>query len=293
MSISLKLLMHLAGKCAYTIDEIARSFEMSSRSVFRYLKKIEEAGFVVEKRSGKYKLATNSPNYKNLQRLIYFSEEEAYIFYRAVSEIEGGTPIANRLKKKLISLYNFAALQQGDYQAETIKVQTITGAMKKQKRLKFIQYRSSHSGEISDRIVEAFDFFDNYQSVWCFDCQDKSVKQFKLSRLARIEAMEESWFFTAKHKEPFVDGFRMSGPNPIAIVELQLSLKAYNLLKEEFPLTEKNITKIDDNSYHLKIPIADYHGIGRFVMGLPGDIVNIAPEEFKVFIKEKMKLLNY
>jgi len=37
--------------------------------------------------------------------------------------------------------------------------------------------------------------------------------------------------------------------------------------------------------YKLVVPIADYHGIGRFVMGLPGEIVVRESLSFKIYLK--------
>ncbi|MGN6531600.1 MAG: WYL domain-containing protein [Ginsengibacter sp.] len=73
-------------------------------------------------------------------------------------------------------------------------------------------------------------------------------------------------------------------------VEARLSLKAYNLLIEEFPLSREYVEE-DNGGYRLKIPVAGYQGIGRFVMGLPGEIEILSSERFKEFLKEERKKL--
>lgn len=78
----------------------------------------------------------------------------------------------------------------------------------------------------------------------------------------------------------------MSAPKPLETVELIMTLKAYNLLLEEFPMAKKYLSE-QGNGYFLKIPIADYHGIGRFVLGLPGDIKVKTTKGFRKFLKEK------
>ena len=290
MVILLKFLMYLAGNRSYSVDELSQRFNISTRSVYRYLENIEKSGFVIERKNGRYKLFEDKNTQTKLKRLIHFSEEEVFILFRAASNIEGSTPILSQLLKKLNVLYDFKALQQSNYQDEIGKVRIISNSIESQKRLKFIQYRSSNSGDISDREVESFEFFDNYLSVWCLDCEDKTVKQFKLSRIARIEPMDKPWFHQSKHRVPYSDPFRMSAQEAIATVEMDMNLKAYNLLLEEFPLALPFVTKKGEK-YRIEVQVADYHGIGRFVMGLPEDIIILSPQGFKDFIKEKIKIL--
>src|SRR5690625_1798767 len=78
----------------------------------------------------------------------------------------------------------------------------------------------------------------------------------------------------------------MSAPKALVTVVLMLTLKACNLLMEEYPLAEKFIKPVKDR-YRLEIPIADYHGIGRFVLGLPGETEVISPYSFIEFLNEQ------
>jgi hypothetical protein len=63
----------------------------------------------------------------------------------------------------------------------------------------------------------------------------------------------------------------MAAENPVATVEALLSLKACNLLGEEYPLAKKHLTQ-KNGGYRLEIPVAGFEGIGRFVLGLPGEV---------------------
>src|SRR5690606_1071970 len=96
------------------------------------------------------------------------------------------------------------------------------------------------------------------------------------------------WHHAHHHKIPFTDAFGMSAKEPIATVELQLTLKAYNLLMEEHPQSKENIT-VKGKDYLLKIPIADFHGVGRFVLGLPGEVQVIGSEEFVKFLNKQIE----
>lgn len=289
MKKTLQLLLLLSGKRSYKCKELATRFDVSERQIYRYLDDIEESGFVIDRTNGTYILVRNKPNYKSLNELLHFSEEEAYILYRTLSKIEVAEPIAERLVKKLHTLYDFKAFEKIKETKGIEKLNRLAEAIREKKQVILHQYRSSNRSEITDRKVEAFEFMSDYRAVWCFDDVDITNKQFKISRIERVEILNESWLHESSHKIQYTDAFRMSGLSPIATIEAILSLKAYNLLKEEFPLSENFIVKQDEN-YLLKIPVADFHGIGRFVLGLPGEIEVLSPIEFKEFLMEKAKI---
>jgi len=79
----------------------------------------------------------------------------------------------------------------------------------------------------------------------------------------------------------------MQSFEPIAI-QLKLSLVAYNLIVEEFPLSEKYLKKIDDNNYLLTTEVGNFLGVGRFVLGLPGETEVIYPKAFRDYLNEKI-----
>jgi hypothetical protein len=63
---------------------------------------------------------------------------------------------------------------------------------------------------------------------------------------------------------------------------------AYNLLIEEFPLSEKYIKEADNQTYILTTDVGNFIGVGRFVLGLPGEIEVVYPQAFKDYLNEKM-----
>jgi len=103
-----------------------------------------------------------------------------------------------------------------------------------------------------------------------------------------IELLSRDWENETMHKIPFTDAFKISATEPLHQVEAILSLKAYSLLLEEFPLS-KDFIKKGKKGYELKIPVAGHQGIGRFVMGLPGEIEILGSKGFKEFLKEERK----
>lgn len=282
----LRMLMLLSGSRSYSRNEIAEKFSISERSVYRYINNIENSGFVVDRSQGRYRLVRNRSTTKTLKHLLHFSEEEAFLLFRALTLLDKNTHESNRLIKKLHALYDFKALSNFKNSSDLEKINKLGKAIQNRNRTILHQYRSSNTGIISDRKVEPFSFMEDYQAIWCFDPEDQTNKQFKISRIKRVEILDEKWNHHHKHQIPFTDAFRMSAAKILTTVELVLSLKAYNLLREEYPLAEQFI-KPEKNRYRLRIPVADFHGIGRFVLGLPGETEVVGSPDFIRFLKEQ------
>jgi predicted DNA-binding transcriptional regulator YafY len=272
------------------LHELQNRFDVSERTIYRYLDAIEVAGFVLNRMNGSYNLQLETAPAQTLQKLLHFTEEEAYLFYKTLSLIEGASPLKERLVNKLNALYDFMALSQVQDTNSIEIVSKLGEAIREKKQVLLQQYRSSNSDNISDRKVEPFEFLADYSAIWSYDKESKTCKQFRIARINDVQPLPGKWQHEAKHQVPFVDAFRMAAKAPVSTVEAYLSLKAYNLLAEEFPLADKFV-KPGDGFYHLDIPVADFNGIGRFVLGLLDEVQLVGPAEFLIFLKERASIL--
>ncbi len=284
----LRLLMLLSGKKRFTITELMDRTNQSDRTIYRHLAEIESAGFVIDRSEGRYNLVTDNFYSKSLNQLLHFTEEEACVLYKTIELLEGSSPLKNRLAGKLNSLYNFKALGQLEEKNIHEMVHQLGEAIRQKKQVLLRAYRSSNSDTITDRIVEPFEFLGDYSGVWCYDVADKAPKHFKVARIAGVEVLTAQSVNQLYHILPFTDAFRMSAAKPIATVKAKLTLKAYNLLLEEYPLAEEHVKAVKGH-YELQISVADYNGIGRFALGLQGDMKVKGPVEFINFLKGKVK----
>jgi hypothetical protein len=103
--------------------------------------------------------------------------------------------------------------------------------------------------------------------------------------------MDKKYKFQKLHEKRSTDIFGMSGRKQTWIT-LHMSLRAYVLIREEYPLSlpylEKN-EETNGSSYTLHAPVLNFKGAGRFVMGLADEIIIGSPSEFKAYVKEKLK----
>ena len=102
----LRLMMLLTQNRKYTLEELGKRLDMSSRNVYRYIEAFKMAGFIVRKTNGCYSLDKSSPYFKDISTLVHFTEEEAYILKRAIESVDGNTSLKQNLKEKLYKVYD-------------------------------------------------------------------------------------------------------------------------------------------------------------------------------------------
>jgi proteasome accessory factor C len=285
----LEVLLMLDCKYGRTIQEISERFVVSQRTVYRYFDTFKQVGFVIENNNGYFKINKEESTSQDISQLLHFTEEEAFILSKAIHAIEDGSEMKEKLVKKLYSLYDFDRVIYAITKKEdTENIYNLIQAIKQQKQVILKEYKSGHGKDIRDRLVEPIDFTINYLGVWCYDTEDQSNKIFKTARIKEVVILDECWQFKPNHHKGITDIFRMQSFEPIAI-QLKLSMLACNLLMEEFPLSEKYIKQVDDNTYLLTTEVGNFLGIGRFVLGLPSEIKVIYPQSFKDYLHSKMK----
>lgn len=284
----LQLLLLLSGKKWYSCNELASRLQLSQRTILRYLDTFDTVGFLVERRQSHYRLKSERPETKALQQSLHFSEEELYLLHKAIGSLAPAHKTALRLQQKLHTLYGYKALAQAAQKMDAAKIAVLGEAMEKKCCVQLMGYRSINSQTIANRLVEPFAFQDDYTAVWCWERPARGNKVFLVSRIEKVVVTNERWQHEAAHQLPFCDAFRLSAPQPVAQVKARLSLKAANLLQEEYPLAEKHIQP-KNGMYRLCIPVADFKGIGRFVLGLPGEVMVEGPAAFVSYLEEMRK----
>ena len=285
----LRLMKLLTGNVSRTIDSLAGDLGITPRTVYRYIDDIREAGFVVNKLYGNvYAMGKVARGLSDFNKLIYFTEEEAYITARLIEGIDNNNVLKRDLQRKLASVYDSTSIANyiGNA-ANADNVEALVDAIKHKKQVVLKQYESAHSNEAKDRLVEPIEFTANMIDIWAYDVENAEPRMFKVTRIHSVEETDTPWEFQAKHKVPKPDVFRMTGSLNERIV-LQLNTRAKSLLVEEFPLAEKDL-KREDGKWILRTTIHSLEGVGRFVIGLAADIKILEGEALKKYIQNYQK----
>lgn len=174
-------------------------------------------------------------NFREISNPIFSVFLEYCLKDKTIHAIDEDSELKEKLVKKLYNLYDFdRVIHAITKKEETENIYNLIQAIKQQKQVVLMEYKSGNSKDIRDRIVEPIDFTINYSGVWCYDTEDQTNKIFKASRIEEVEILDNDWHFKPKHRVGITVIFRMQSFEPIAI-QLQLSLVSYNLILEEFP----------------------------------------------------------
>jgi len=285
----LRLMKLLTGNVSRTIDSLAKELGITPRTVYRYIDTIREAGFVVNKLYGNvYAMGKVARGLSDFNKLIYFTEEEAYITARLIEGIDNNNVLKRDLQRKLACVYDSTSIANyfGNA-ANADNVEALVDAIKHKKQVVLKQYESAHSNEAKDRLVEPIEFTANMIDIWAYDVENSEPRMFKVTRIHSVEETDTPWEFQSKHKVPKPDVFRMTGKLNDKIV-LQLNTRAKSLLLEEYPLAEKDL-KRRGNKWFLETIIHSLEGIGRFVIGLAADIKIIEGDRLRKYILDYHK----
>jgi proteasome accessory factor C len=289
----LEILTLLSGNMMYSIKEIAQKKELPIRSVYRYIETIENAGFVFHKEGKRMNIDKKNSHGKTLDELLHFSKEEAYILSKAIHSIDDDNLMKANLIKKLYSLYDFKRVANTILKKEQSEnVHRLIDAIDQKKLLVLKAYQSGNSATIRDRLVEPIRFTVNYISIWCYELETGMTKTFKTARIKAVEITDTPCNNQQNYKVGHLDSFRISGKYQLP-VKLRLSLRAKNLLAEEYPLSEEFIIPESQTSYLFDGWVCAWEGVARFAMGLAGDVEIVDTPELSAFIKEKIKLLKF
>ena len=268
----LKLMELLTSNVDYTIQELMERLETSRRSIFRYLDSFKSAGFTMKKKGNNiHKLLTHSCHKIELSQLIHLSEEEAYLLHNLLGALTSDCQVAINLEKKLTALFDATSVTEiiGN-KVIGENIMRLRQAMDEKKQVTLIGYESGNTMSISDRLVEPIRFSTNYTDVYAYEVATGITKVFKISRISQVEVSLTDWQHEDKHEIIETDCFRMAGKEDIPVT-LKMTLKAKNLLIEEYPLSSKYIS-YDGQSWWFKGNVKDLAGVGRFMIGLADQV---------------------
>lgn len=286
----LEMLLYLSSGIKRSKREVMDRFDITERTFYRYIDTFRTVGFIVPRpKDGLYFIDKESPYFNEIDELLHFSKEEASILQKAIHSIDNQNLLKQNLVQKLYALYDF------DRVADTIvkqehsdHIHQLMHAIKKKKRVILHDYQSANSDKVSNRLVEPFDFTTNYIATWAYDVASGVCKTFRNTRLSSVEVLSDTWDCEEQHQSLPMDIFRFSSAHQTP-VHLRMTMRAADLLKEEYPLSEQYITSLDEHFFELKTEVCSFEGVGRFVLGLVEEVDIISPPELLDFLKNKVR----
>lgn len=287
--IALRLIKLLQNNIDLTVDDVAAQLGVVPRTIYRYIDTFKESGFtVMNVNSNIYNIVEMPQPSPEFDKLVYFSDEESYLVNNLIDALSPTNALKAGLRKKLAVIYDNTGIEGFvDRKSNAAHVANLRKAAQDKKMVILHNYESANSNVVRDRLVEPFGFTNDFIEVWAYDTESKSNKLFKVQRIGEVEITERAWEYEISHRKQGRDIFRMTG-YANSHVRMQLSVRAKNLLIEEYPLAEKEITR-DGNYWILDTIVNDFAGICRYYVGLIPEIKVLEGEEFLEYVRAYMK----
>jgi proteasome accessory factor C len=281
-----KLIQLLAGKHRKSIKDLATTIEVSPSTIYKYIHLLEELGYLVDKDEHDRQFI-----FEPDQRTPFFIEEEVHFLQQCLSSLPNNNPYKISLTKKIqlnsLLIPTAKELKQQMYAQLIFK---INEAIKDQQWITLCNYQSADSAEAKDRIVLPKEIDAENGQLTAFDANRNAIRIFKIHRITKIEpAPTPTQNFNIDISTP-VDLFGLTGLVPIN-VHVLLSQRAKHLLEEEYPTANSRIMPENNTlfPYRYTDEVRDFKGIGRFILGLPGETQIISPVELIAYLLERMK----
>ena len=263
------------------VSTLAMQLEVSRSQIHRDLRLIEELGYLVETdiNHGKYLQFTLPKESESI-----LSAEELFFLQEHLQQTAVDSPQAQSILYKFD--HNLSMIPMADILPQlhiNKQIQIARKAIEKGICVEILGYRSISSDEIRDRLVEPLEVTADFRYLIGWDLEKDEQRQFKFARINQIKMTDRA----VKGKRPFspMDMFGIIGDKWLE-VRLRLSNFAYHLLSEEYPKASAYIRRTPEGAFY-EGQVRNWQGIGRFVLGLPGEIEVLYPDEFKNYLIDR------
>lgn len=279
----LQLIALLKKEPAKSIRFLSGILESTDRTVYRYLDLIKELGFeLLRDQHNRYSIC-NEDEIESYS----FSDEEVNILKELLLSVGKDSILKDSILKKIYFKSEIAIHGNHILKAHLGKiVEKLSGAIQNGKRVILKEYHSANSQKISDRLIEPITFSDNYHSLIAFEVETGENKYFNIERITQVIELNTNQEFQEKHKTDKPDVFGFSELNGEKFdIELRLTLRAYLILKEEYPLVQPYVKKESNKETYLLIcSVNNPKAITRFILGFPEDVEVIGSEIFMKYL---------
>lgn len=265
-----------------TVRQLLDVLDVGKQAVCRYMDLLKKLRYLVDANDQhRYFIALPLSRKEN-----NWTHEELQYIYESVTPFKGVNPISGfvtgKIKQKfkiLPSLEQFRQLLHGKI------VQQRQSALRSSKKIRLIDYFSVSRNQAITTILEPIQISPDYKYLVAWDIHEEKEKQYKVTRMDKVEILPKE--ISAHRAGHSIDLFGMMRTSWVP-VHLVLSYRAWNLLLEEHPRALEYIYE-EKGEIHFKGQVRDLPGIGRFFMGLPGEVEVVAPPELVRYLQKKVE----
>jgi hypothetical protein len=279
----LQLITLLQNKPSKSVRFMANFLECTERTTYRYIDLLKQLGFEVQKDEHNKFFILSDKDTDDV-----FTKEESGYLIEMIKTVGRENKLQQAVLKKIYLKSEASHQAKSLFKAHLSKlVEKINKSIEQDKKVVLKQYHSVNSNKISDRLVEPFQFTENYNAICAFEITSRQNKFFNLERIIDVEIVNDPQENHKFHEVEKTDVFGFTERNGEKFeVELQLSLRAYILFKEANSGLEKYIINIDNTGlYLLKVNVNNPKPIISLIRGFKDEVKIIGSKEFIRHIK--------
>lgn len=281
---------------AYTKKALANLYGVSEDTIKKDFEILRNAGFVLEYDTKyRYRFAEEKP-YQQLKQLLHFSEEDQVLLMHAIDTVTINDEKGRKLKRKLSSLYDFRQLGHSYLRRPYLsKVNTLLEAKKENYQVYLMDYRSSTSNNMSNRLVEPFHIDPPSDTLQAYDVDKKVLRHYRISRIKRVKLSNDTWQYEGHHTIMRTDPFRIVDNHQV-MVHIRIRLGAYNELVERFPMTRSFLIESEEPEiYDFQCNVNHrFLGLTNFILGFYHQLVEVVgPESLIDHLNETTKKMKF
>ena len=262
----LQLISLLKQEPAKSIHQLGAIIDTTDRTVYRYFDLLRELGFELQRDPfNRYSIPDGSG-----EGGVKFTNEEAELIRKMVLNFAKNHPLKDSILKKIYLASETTIVSSHLLKAHLGRiVEMLSEAIETKKQVVLKNYHSLNSQKISDRYIEPFAFTDNYRALMAYEPTSGQNKYFNIERITNVEILEMTWVHRDKHALIKPDAFGFGPTGEEVSIHFEMSLRAYLLLKEEYPLCSPYLKKVPNSDrYELKMKVNSRVPIDRFARGL-------------------------
>ncbi|PWJ43863.1 helix-turn-helix transcriptional regulator [Sediminitomix flava] len=225
----------------------------------------------------KYKLNINT----------FLSREEEKVLLSAVHQLEQ-EEVYHSIKRKL---KQFSTQIWTQITTDLDKENKIAFAVTKGYCISLRDYEAPSTNTIEDYEIEPIKLFDGGRRLYAYDLKSKQLLDFKLTRAGAVEITKQEIKHQHLYQDRFHDAFGWSCEIGKEIpIQFEMDRLAGRMIQENYPDVKiTSIHRIDGVFiYQYKGKVANYKGVGRFVLSLPSHIRNIQPQSLRDYLLDQM-----
>lgn len=265
-----------------SVEKLGGLLELSKSTTYKYIQLLESIGYIVEKDSdGRRFIVPNSG-----KEFLSSDEKEAL---KIVMSRVNSDMVFDQIRKKLAIDSQLPSPEYLDVYQHQENLVELKSALK-MKWIVLTDYHSSASNSITDRFVFPFKIDFQKGLLHAYEDCSQQNKTFKISRIKAVKVSRNQPKTPNYKTDNETDIFGMCGDTE-ALVKLEMTSRAYQLLVEENPHILNYVEQQPDADfpYLLITYVRSFYGIGRFYLGLPGEIKIKESADFIQFLKERIK----